>query len=310
MAATVPQVALAIRNVLVATDFSSCSERALLHAVTAAHHFHSTLHMVHVLQPGIFTFVPPEAYMGTSEALERALQLARAEAEARLGDVLKRTRCQDLHHHTWVDVGGIGEMLRAFIRREHIDLAVVGTHGRTGLRKIVLGSVAEDLFRHASCPVLTVGPHSWTSDPQSVRLKHILFPTDFSPESAQALPLATAIADDFGGRITMLNVVERLEADAARDRARVISVLQERMREMASLTAQISPRMDFQVGFGAVAETVIETASSLGVDLVAFGLKAPDSYVDRLPWMYAYKVVCEAGCPVLSVRGASRGRSC
>jgi hypothetical protein len=67
--------------------------------------------------------------------------------------------------------------------------------------------------------------------------------------------------------------------------------------------------MDFQVGFGAVAETVIETASSLGVDLVAFGLKAPDSYVDRLPWMHAYKVVCEAGCPVLSVRGASQGRS-
>jgi nucleotide-binding universal stress UspA family protein len=143
-----------------------------------------------------------------------------------------------------------------------------------------------------------------------VRLKHILFPTDFSPESAQALPLATAIADDFGGRITMLHVVERLEADAAQDRARVITGLQERMREMASLTAQISPRMDFQVGFGAVAETVIETASSLGVDLVAFGLKAPDSYVDRLPWMHAYKVVCEAGCPVLSVRGASRGRSC
>ena len=303
MAATAPQVAIAIRNVLIATDFSPCSERALLHGVAAAHHFGSTLHLVHVVRPGMFTFVPPEAYIGTSQALERALELTRAEADARLAEVLARTHCADLRHRIWVDVGGVGETLRALIRSERIDLAIVGTHGRTGLRKIVLGSVAEDLFRNAPCPVLTVGPHSWDSDPQSVRLKHILFPTDFSQDSAYALPLVMALAGDFHAHMTILHVIERLEPDAARDRARVVSALQEKMRDMVASVAPMPPEINFQVGFGDVAEVVIETAGSLGVDLVAFGLKAPDTDVDRMPWVHAYKVVCQVACPVLSMRG-------
>jgi len=311
MSATAPQVepairhAIAIRNVLVATDFSPCSERALLHAVSAAHHFGATLHLVHVVQPGMFTFVPPEAYMGTSQALERAVELSRKEADARLDDVLRHTHCEELRHHTWVDVGGVPEMLRAIIRREHIDLAIVGTHGRTGLSKLALGSVAEEVFRHASCPVLTVGPRSWDSDPQTVRLKHVLFPTDFSPDSASALPLALSIAADFGARVTMLHVVERLEGEAARDRKRVVIALQARMREMAGDVAGPLAKVEYEVGFGDVAEMILEAAVIGGADMVEFGLKAPDTYVDRLPWMSAYKVVCQVGCPVLSVRGRS-----
>jgi nucleotide-binding universal stress UspA family protein len=305
MAATAPQVGIAIRNVLIATDFSPCSERALLHAVSAAHHFGSTLHLVHIVQPGFFTLVPPEGYIGMQQAMDRTIELSHAEADARLADVLARTHCADLRHRTWVDAGAVGDSLRALIRREHIDLAIVGTHGRTGLRKIVLGSVAEDLFRHAACPVLTVGPRSWNSDPQSVRLKHILFPTDFSEASARALPLTMGVAADFHADVTLLHVVEHLENDAARDRARVVSALQDRMREMVASVGPMPPQVDYQVDFGDVAEVVIDVAASLGVDLVAFGLKAPDTYVDRLPWMHAYRVVCEVACPVLSVRGRS-----
>ncbi len=305
MSATAPQVALAIRNVLIATDFSPCSERALLHAVAAARHFHSTLHLAHVVQPGMFSYVPPEAYVGASEALTRAVDLARTESGALLDQVLRRTRCLDLKRRTWVDVGGVGETLRDIIAREHIDLAVVGTHAKTGLRKLVLGSVAEDLFRHASCPVLTVGPHSWTSDPESVRLRHILFPTDFSADSARALPLALAIAADFGAAITLLHVIEHLDDEAAHDRPRVMNVLRERMREMVADAGAMPPDAAFEVAFGDVADEIIAAASRASVDLVAFGLKAPDTYVDRLPWMHAYQVVCEVGCPVLSLRGPS-----
>jgi hypothetical protein len=54
---------------------------------------------------------------------------------------------------------------------------------------------------------------------------------------------------------------------------------------------------------------VIEAVARLGIDLVVFGLKAPDTYMDRLPWMHAYKIVCEVGCPVLSLRGPSLARN-
>ena len=305
MTATTPQVALAIRNVLVATDFSPCSERALLHAVAAAHHFGSALHLVHVVQPGLFSFVPPEAYLGSAEAVARAMDLARTETRALLDRVLLRTHCQDLTHHAWIQAGAVGEVLRAIMEREHIDLAVVGTHGRTGVRKLVLGSVAEDVFRYASCPVLTVGPHSWQSDPQTVRLKHVLFPTDFSPDSARALPLAMAIAADFAAQLTLLHVVERLDGEAAHDRQRIINALERRMIEMVAAAGAMPPWVDLHVAFGNVADMVIGTAARLGVDLVAFGLKAPDTFVDHLPWMHAYKVACQVECPVLSLRGPS-----
>jgi len=305
MAATIPQTAVALRNVLAATDFSSCSDLSLLHAVAVAHHYGSTLHVVHVVPNVPFSLLPPEAYPGTLEAECLAQDLARADAQALLTEVLRRSHCEDLDQRIWVQLGAVGETLCALIRHEHIDLAVVGTHGRTGLQRAVLGSVAEEVFRHASCPVLTVGPRSWLSDPQSAHLKHILFPTDLSAESARALPLIMTIACEFGAAVTILSVVEHLDAEAKHDRARVLSVLEQRMRDLVSATEFTALRVDYQIELGNVADCVIETAERLAVDLVAFGLKAPDRRADRLPWKHAYKVVCEVACPVLSLRGPS-----
>ena len=306
MATAAPQLALAFRNILIATDFSPCSERALLHAVAAAHHCGSTLHLAHVVQPGKFSVLPPEAYMGTPDAVGLALDLASSEADTLVTKVLQRTHCEDVKHKIWVQKGAaVGETLRAIIEAENIDLAVVGTHGRTGLLRMVLGSVAETVFRYASCPVLTVGPHSWRSDPQSLHLNHVLFPTDFSKDSARALPLAMAIAADFGATLTMLTIIENLDGEAAHDRTRVVAALKERMRDMILAVGPMPIGAAFDVEFGHIADMVIGAVARLGVDMVVMGLKAPDTYVDRLPWMHAYKIVCEASCPVLSLRGTS-----
>jgi nucleotide-binding universal stress UspA family protein len=303
MHATASATALAIRNVLVATDFSPCSQRALLHAVTVAHRLGSTLHLVHVVQPAVFCLVPPEGYAGCVEAANHAIDLARADAEALIGDVLRRTHCEDLKHHLWVQLGTTSEVLHAIIQREHIDLVVVGTHGRTGLRKIVLGSVAEEIFRQASCPVLTVGPYCWESDPQKIRLKHVLFPTDFSLDSARALPFAIAVAAEFNAALTVLNVIETLSPEASLDRPRIVAVLQTRMREMVCNAAPMLPQIDFQVEFGDVVERVLKTAARVKADLVIAGLKQAATYTDKAPWTHAYKVVCSVGCPVLTLRG-------
>lgn len=304
MSATAPQAALAIRNVLIATDFSPCSERAVLHAVAVAHHFHSTLHVAHIIKPSLFSMSPPDAYMAASENVRIAVDLARADAEKNIAEVLRSSHCEDIQHRTWVPVGEVGEMLQCIMEREHIDLAVVGTHGRTGINRIIMGSVAEDVFRHAPCPVLTIGPHSWRSNPQTVHLRRILFPTDLSPESLSAIPYVMGIATEFHASITMLHTVERLDGEARYDTLRVVAALEERMREMVAISGCIPPPMNYDVKFGDIADTVIDAASRLEIDLVAFGLKAPRTYVDRLPWMHAYKMVCEVPCPVLSLRSS------
>ena len=308
MAAATPQASLALRNIVIAGDFSPSSESALLHAVSIAHHYGSVLHFSYVVQPALFSMIPPDGYMGTPEAEDYAMDLARSDAKKLVGDVLHRTHCEDIENRVWVDLGAVGETVCGIIQREHIDLAVVGTHGRTGLRKLVLGSAAEDVFRHASCPVLTVGPHCWRSDPYAPHLKHVLFPTDLSADSIRALPITLAIAAKFDARVTVLHVVERLDPEPAHDKPRVITGLEQRMREMVSASGPIPPGMSFEVQFGKVADTVVETASRLSADLVAFGLKAPDTHADRLSWIHAYKIVCEVACPVLSLRGPHNPR--
>ena len=305
MPATVPQAAVAIRNVLVATDFSTYSERALFHALAVAHAYGSTLHVAHVVQPAFFAMIPPDGYMCTPVAEDEALDLARDDAERLVAYALRKAHCEEVKHRTWVRLGQIGETLCRIIEQEHVDLAVVGTHGRTGLRKLVLGSAAEDVFRHARCPVATIGPQCGGADPEKPHLKHILFPTDLTPDSARALPVTTAIAAKFGAKITLLHVVEHMKPDAAHDKERVARALEYQMMEMAELSAPILPGTKTKIEFGDPGEMIIETAERLKADMIAFGLKAPDTYVDRLPWMHAYKIACEAHCPVLSLRGES-----
>jgi len=305
MASIAPQAALAIRNVLIATDFSPCSERALLHAVAAAHHFGSTLHVVHVVNPSMFVYAPPEGYVAGPESMLRVSDLAHDDAQKMMTAVLRRVHCEDMKFVTHVDHGVAGEMLCSEINRDHIDLAVVGTHARRGLRRIVMGSVAEEVFRHAPCPVLTVGPKSWRSDPQTVQLKHILFPTDLSPDSLRAVPLVTGVAADFGATLTFLHVIESLDRSAAGDRARIVESIEDRMREMMKIGVPTGAAVNFRVEFGDIVKTALEIADRTQTDLIAFGLKAPDYYADRLPWMHAYDVICEARCPALSLRGSS-----
>ncbi len=84
---------------------------------------------------------------------------------------------------------------------------------------------------------------------------------------------------------------------------RVINAIETRMQEIVLEYGPVKGRTDFTVKFGDVASSVSDAASRLEVDLVAFGLKAPETYSDRLPWMHAYKIVCEVPCPVLSLRG-------
>jgi nucleotide-binding universal stress UspA family protein len=302
MHATASATALAVRNILLATDFSPCSQRALLHAVTAARSFGSTLHLLHVVNPTMFSLVPPEAYAGNVVAANRAAELARVDAEVLLKDVLRRTHCEDLQRHIWVQVGAVGDALQAIIQREHIDLIVVGTRARTGLRKLVLGSVAEEIFRHAPCPVMTIGPHCWQSDPQTIRLKHVLFPTNLSVDSARALPFAMAIAAKFDAVLTVLNVIEPLGSKASGDRQAIVAA-QECMRAMVAKAGPMPPRTDFQVQVGDVVERVLETTARMEMALIVSGLKSLDTYTDSLPWMHAYEVVCNVGCPVLTLRG-------
>ena len=285
------------KKILIGTDFSEASERAMAYGLAIARAYGSKVEFVHVVP------IRPYLYTGV-DALAAAVGVAERDMEDLQERLVRSQAVEAISHQSWVLRGYPGEVLSEFIRREHVDLVVMGTHGRTGLRKFLLGSVAEEVFRKAPCAVLTVGPNAAPA-PAVRKLNTVVFATDFSPFSNGALTHAESAAREFGARLVMLHVLEPGE-ESNPDRAEVEAELRTRMHELLGGQAE-GLRTEFAVGMGDTAGVIVEASAKRHADLIVLGLKPPMEFADRLPWRYAYKIVCDAECPVLTVRGRVRG---
>ena len=157
-----------LKNILLATDFSAASEVALPQALKIAGQYGTTLYIAHVICPELVHFLPAES---TVTIVEDARRLAQQNMEHLLSVASQAgVSCQSL-----IGEGVIWDVLQDMIRENHIDLIVVGTRGRRGLGKLLLGSVAEEVFRLAPCPVLTVGPKTLEMRSRDVEMSHILY---------------------------------------------------------------------------------------------------------------------------------------
>lgn len=288
-----PQIS--IHRLLMATDFSECSSRALQHALAVARHYKADLDLVHVIQPFAYSFVG-------HDAMVQAHDLAEREIKEFVSSLQRNRALEGIDHRCCVFDGNVAEIVCRIVRSHRTDLVVVGTHGRSGLRKLVLGSVAEDVFRQSPCPVLTVGPYS-PGTAQEPRLKHVLFATDFSAASEEALPWAVSAAQEFRAHLTILHVCPELKGESAQGQEQVNAAMQGRR---CDLLASVSNQVDdatFEIQTGDPATVILDVAAAHDIDLIVFGLKPLRSFSDRVPWAHAYHVVCEAACPVLTVRG-------
>ena len=122
-------------------------------------------------------------------------------------NIRKSPALAGLQVKTLTAAGDVLAVARRLVSEEHIDLVVVGTHGRTGFRKLLMGSVAEEAERLLCCPVLTVGP---SVDPETLthgQFRSILYATDFSTGSQHALTYAVSFARESGTQLHMLHVM-------------------------------------------------------------------------------------------------------
>lgn len=141
---------LRIRRILVPIDFSECSRKALDYALGFARQFQAELFLLHVVTPpfaygeyGVVDLASVESEMHEA-AIGQLNQLSRDQ-------VGETTRCTNR-----IASGQIMTEIVGLAREENIDLLILSTHGRTGLRHVLLGSVTEQVVRHAPCPVLVV----------------------------------------------------------------------------------------------------------------------------------------------------------
>src|SRR5271157_5234542 len=190
---------LLLTHILVAIDFSEISIVALRHALGIARRYNSNVSLLHVIDPAVYGIAGPD---GISAETEVALRDAgRIEANLRSEGSLEGLRLDFA-----VEVGPVWKTIAEAINVERPGALVLGTRGRTGLRKLALGSVAESAFREAPCPVMTVGPKVLQSKSCGAEAQHFLVPTDLSSESLSALPYGTSLAKATHGDVTLLYV--------------------------------------------------------------------------------------------------------
>jgi nucleotide-binding universal stress UspA family protein len=286
-----------IKNILYPTDFSSAAEAALPFVIDVARMFRSRVTAVHVRTPDAAALVPQLSFPYEKESPGDSIQEFTRSLEHKLAAV---------EHECLVGEGEVWEFVAQVIEEHEIDMAVVGTQGRTGLEKFMLGSVAELIFRQADCPVLTVGPNVTNGTQHNWKMKNILCATDFTPASMASAPLAFWLARQRQARLTLLNVLERAAAEDLVDPQRytdsTVRMLQHQVPKGMSEDCQLS----YEVSEGIPSDEILKAAKERGADLIVMGVRPASGRVGlatHLARPTAHRVVCKAASPVLTVRG-------
>lgn len=191
---------LTVSSILIPTDFSPASATALAYAQGFAKDYSARIFVTHAVAPNPPIFLP-------MEPVPLDLDASWTDAEAELERFLSLDALKDIKHERILERGELWNVLEDVVHRHAIDLIVLGSHGRHGLKKLVLGSGAEQIFRQAACPVLTVGSKVPEPKGDVAALKHILFATDFSAGSLGALPYALSLAEENQAWLTLLHVI-------------------------------------------------------------------------------------------------------
>lgn len=295
-AAVVPIVpAITIDRILYATDFSAASKTALPVVAALARRYHSEVYLANIRSPLPYTMATPEAVCVVERKREH-------EARAAMDLLLHSPELQGLATSVIIEAGEPAEELKRAVRDHNIDLAVVASHGRTGLMRLLMGSLAEELFRTLDCPVLTVGPRFVNPlAPPGVRIRTILCPTDLSPESRAAFPYASSLALEYRARIILLHTIAGRNALSSTAMETASAARKEMQR---TFCADIDPRCesDIVVDFGEPAERILACAQKYKADLIAFGVRTAGETSTHFRNTVAYRVILNAECPVLTCR--------
>jgi nucleotide-binding universal stress UspA family protein len=289
-----PPVQIALKRILVATDFSEGSKRALLMGLGIAQRYASSLHVVHV--------VPSEGYGVAGAGMLGAMNFARHNVRDLESEFLQKGYFEGIRYLISVERGEVWPAVSRIVEDEDVDLVVVGTRGRGGLSKLFLGSIAEEIFRRSPCPVLTVGPNFELSFPLTAQPRSVLFPTDFSPQAEHAFPYAVSLAQEHEAPLTFLHVVQPDGGGATYNIDRTVRYASARLQELMAATFGLIGEREFIVETGEPAEAIVKVAAVTGADLVVLGVRASAGLSDRLGWSTAYGAARHAHCPVLTVR--------
>ena len=303
----IPRARPTIREVLATTDFSEESQSGVRYAVAFAQKLGATVALLHVIEL-------PSRLAGM-EAVPLACDDSEwaALAGAQLKKLAERESKKDFRLTTRLRAGKAFHEICAAAAESSADLIVIATHGYTGAQRVLLGSTAECVVRHAPCPVLTVRQPNATGrvrqTPQ-LKLRKILVPIDFSNLSKAALPWATFLAKQFRAEIVLLHAVEKFPIDDLLGRELLNHTMVPLMKQSEADLERIATGLSQSTGVNVAAavregrpyEEICAAAKALAADLIVLTTHGYTGLKHIWLGSTAERVVRHALCPVLVVR--------
>jgi len=276
--------AVSLARILVATDFSKTSDRALEHALALARTYNSRIFLTHVI---------PVDLMMAPELAEASRGQMRQAAREGMERTLTSGRFFGVPHEEIVEEGALWPCIEALITKHDIDLVVVGTHGMGVVEKLLIGSSAEQIFRQARIPVLTVGPDVQREPLYGIELKNILFATAFGPGAERQAAYAFSLAQEHRSRITLLHVEQHSDQEQA---------IVDQLQGLVPSSTDLHCLPLFRVEQGDPVREILRVAEQIHADLIVLGAKTRKGLAGHVPHTKAYQVICGASCPVLTIK--------
>jgi nucleotide-binding universal stress UspA family protein len=298
-------------HILCPVDLSNTSARALAYALALARWYGVGVTVLHVHQ---MLILPLEA-VGSSAGptIPTVLTEAeRAQLDAALTHSVAPHTVPDVRVQTvLVEDVNVPAAIVSHVDLVRADLVVIGTEGRSGFQRLMLGSVAERVLRRATCPVLTVPPHAPQPRSSADLFREVLCPIDFSGSGAAALQWAASWGAKAGARVTALHVVEMppeaadppfVEYTALRDR--LTRDAQQALERAVPETIGRLDRFEEQVTVGRPATEILRLAGARSADLIVMGVRGRGAVDLAFFGSTTHQVVRRAACPVLAVHPA------
>jgi nucleotide-binding universal stress UspA family protein len=295
---------MTITHILCPVDFSDFSRHAVAHAVALAKWYGARLTLLHV-----WSAAPPPMPYGEAPAMLGLLPEQRSRIAAELNDLAAPYRESGLRIGTAVSEGPSVHEILSVASSAEADLIVMGTHGRGGFERLVLGSVTEKVLRKAKMPVLTVPARVDAEQATHVLYSRILCPLDAPSPDNPALRAAISLARETDGRITLLHVVEPIQAppgltdfDAPAYTRRLEEDWRARLHAAIDDETRTWCRFEDRVLVGRPAEGILASAEELRADVIVMGVQGRGALDLMLFGSTTHQVVRQATCPVLTVR--------
>lgn len=288
------QTATGIRvtNILALTDFTEASEAALAYARGIARHYNANLFPAHACNPVILSEGTPPNVGNEMETYGRQ----------QLESILLESGAKG---RALIVQNNLENAFPRWVAENDIDLVVIGTHGRKGLKYFLMGSSAESVFRNATCPVLTVGPHVACRPYTDFVVNDILYPTKLSAYSELAAGQAFSLVQEKHGKVTFLNVLRRDTSFYSADDNNLAAEIRENIQKLIPPDAPLWCEPEIVVRAGDPALEIVRYAEKERPDLIILGLPEKKTVSAQFRTGVAYNVVAKAPCPVLTIRDAS-----